>query len=123
MARPPDWHVVLRADSADPGSRDWSNLQRLVRLVRLVRRVLPDLTAEILAADRPVLLTDTGLIGRYDLVDSWLVELRRRLADGEARHALLLLIATDGTGPGASIEGVRVSDGPGRREHAAIPSQ
>jgi hypothetical protein len=117
MARPPEWQVVLRADSADLGSRDWSNLQGLVR------RVLPDLTAEILAAERPLLLTDTGLIGRYALVDTWLAELRRRLADGEARHALLLLIATDGTGPGASIEGVSVPDGPGRREHAAIPSQ
>ena len=115
MARPPAWQVVLRADSADSGSRDWSNLQGLVR------RVLPDLTAEILAAERPVLLTDTGLIGRYGLVDTWLAELRRRVTDGEAPHALLLLIATDGTGPGASIEGVSVPDGPGRREHAAIP--
>jgi hypothetical protein len=70
-----------------------------------------------------VLLTDTGLIGRYGLVDDWLAEIRRRLADGEIPHALLLLIASDGTGPGASLEGVSVPDGPGRREHAAIPSQ
>jgi len=121
MARPPDWQVVLRADSAAPGSVDWSRLQGLVR------RVLPALTDEILGAggtaDGPVLLTDTGLIGRYDLVETWLAELRRRLADGEVRHALLLLIASDRTGPGASIEGVSVPDGPGRREHAAIPSQ
>jgi hypothetical protein len=108
---------VLQADSADPGSRDWSNLQGLVR------RVLPDLTAEMLAAERPVLLTDTGLIGRYGLVDSWLTELRRRITDGEAPHALLLLIANETAGPGASIEGVSVPDGPGRREHAAVPSQ
>jgi hypothetical protein len=70
-----------------------------------------------------VLLADTGLIGRYGLVDSWLAELRRRLADGEVGHALLLLIASDDTGPGPCIEGVSVPDGPGRREHAAIPSQ
>jgi hypothetical protein len=121
MARPPDWQVVLRADGADPGSLDWSRLQGLVR------RVLPDLTDEILGPDGatagPVLLIDTGLIGRYGLVDGWLAALRRRLADGEVHHALLLLIASDGTGPGASIEGISVPDGPGRREHAAIPSQ
>ncbi|MBK1704926.1 BREX system serine/threonine kinase PglW [Halochromatium glycolicum] len=121
MARPPDWQVVLRADAAAPGSIDWSRLQGLVQ------RVLPELTAALLgpdgAAGAPVLLTDTGLIGRYGLVDSWLAELRRRLAEGEVGHALLLLIASDGTGPGARIEGVSVPDGPGRREHAAIPSQ
>ena len=121
MARPPDWQVVLRADAADPGSVDRA------RLLGLVRRVLPALTNEILgpdgAAAGPVLLTDTGLIGRYGLVDDWLAEIRRRLADGEIPHALLLLIASDSTGPGASLEGVSVPDGPGRREHAAIPSQ
>jgi hypothetical protein len=53
----------------------------------LVQRVLPELTAALLgpggAASAPVLLTDTGLIGRFGLVDSWLAELRRRLATGE----------------------------------------
>jgi serine/threonine protein kinase len=121
MARPPDWQIVLGADAAEPGSVDWSRLQGLVR------RVLPGLTEDILGTDGaaagPVLLTDTGLIGRYALVDTWLAELRRRLADGEVPHALLLLIAGDSTGPGASIAGVSVPDGPGRREHAAIPSQ
>jgi hypothetical protein len=32
------------------------------------------------------------------------------------------LIASDDIGAGARIEGVSVPDGPGRREHATIPS-
>jgi hypothetical protein len=63
----------LQADAADPNSRDWQNLQRLVG------RALPGVAEELLASDAPVLLTDPGLLGRYKLVDTWLQQLRDRL--------------------------------------------
>ncbi|WP_295579595.1 BREX system serine/threonine kinase PglW [uncultured Lamprocystis sp.] len=116
MANPPNWQVVLKADAADPGSVDWSRLQGLVR------RVLPAMAAEIKAVDRPVLLTDPGLIGRYGLVDSWLGDLRRQLQDAPRAQALLLLIANELATTAAIIDGVSVPSGAGSREFARIPS-
>ncbi|NEX20430.1 BREX system serine/threonine kinase PglW [Thiorhodococcus mannitoliphagus] len=116
MANPPNWQVVLKADAADPGSVDWSRLQGLVR------RVLPAMAEELKAVDRPVLLTDAGLIARYGLVDSWLGDLRRHLEEDPRAQALLLLIANETATPGAVIEGVSVPSGAGSREFARIPS-
>jgi serine/threonine protein kinase len=115
MARPPDWSVVLKADAAPPPSRDWQNLQRLVS------RVLPTMAEEILAAAGPVLLTEPGLLARYDLVNTWLNELRQRLAGASHAHALLLLIAADAHLDGAHIDGIAVPRGAGSSEWARIP--
>ncbi len=49
-----------------PTSRDWQNLQRLVA------RVLPAMADEIRQAGQPVLLTEPGLLARYELVTTWL---------------------------------------------------
>jgi len=57
-----DWNVVLEADAADRGSRDWSNLQRLVR------RTLPALRAALLQSTAPILLVSAGLLARYELM-------------------------------------------------------
>jgi serine/threonine protein kinase len=57
-----DWTMVLRADAAEPGSRDWANLQRLVQ--RTLARVKPLL----LDNPAPLLLTNVGLLARYDLM-------------------------------------------------------
>lgn len=57
-----DWNVVIEADAADPGSRDWTNLQRLVQ------RTLPTLRAALLQSSAPILLVDAGLLARYDLM-------------------------------------------------------
>ncbi|MBK5938353.1 BREX system serine/threonine kinase PglW [Halochromatium roseum] len=116
MANPPDWQVVLKADAAVPGSVDWSRLQGLVR------RLLPAMAAEIQATERPVLLTDAGLIARYGLVDSWLGDLRRHLQDDPQAQALLLLIANETATPGAVLEGVSIPSGAGSREFARVPS-
>jgi hypothetical protein len=116
MARPPDWQVVLRADAAAPGSMDWSRLQSLVR------RVLPAMADELSAVEGPVLLTDTGLIARYGLIDTWLADLRQRLQDGRRNQALLLLIANDTTTAGAVIDGHSLPSGAGSKEYARIPS-
>lgn len=57
-----DWPTVVDTDTAGPTSPEWSHLKTLAALAW--RRV----EAEIRAARGPLLLTDAGLIGRYDLV-------------------------------------------------------
>jgi len=116
MANPPNWQVVLKADAADHNSMDWSRLQGLVR------RALPAMADEVKAADCPVLLTDPGLIARYNLVDSWLSERRSHLLNGQQVNALVLLIANETTTAGAIIDGITVPSGAGSKEFARIPS-
>lgn len=57
-----DWNVVLRADASDPGSRDWTNL------MRLVQRTLPALRTALLQSTSPLLMVSAGLLARYDLM-------------------------------------------------------
>lgn len=57
-----DWNLVLRADAAEPGTRDWGNLQRLVQ------RTLATLKPLLLNSTAPLLLTNVGLLARYDLM-------------------------------------------------------
>ena len=57
-----DWNVVLRADAADQGGRDWTNL------MRLVQRTLPALRTALLQSPAPLLLVSAGLLARYDLM-------------------------------------------------------
>ena len=57
-----DWSVVLEADAADRGSRNWINLQRLVQ------RTLPTLRSTLLQGKDPILLVSAGLLARYDLM-------------------------------------------------------
>jgi len=57
-----DWNIVLRADATEPGSRDWTNLQRLVQ------RSLATLKPILLISSAPLLLTNAGLVARYDLM-------------------------------------------------------
>ena len=56
-----DWRIVLRADREPRGSADWATLMRLVS-----HRALPRVRAELAATPRPVLLTNLGLLARYD---------------------------------------------------------
>ena len=56
-----DWRIVLRADRGPRGGSDWATLMRLVG-----HRALPRVRAELAAAPRPVLLTNLGLLARYD---------------------------------------------------------
>lgn len=118
MPKPPDWMVVLKADASERNSKDWQNLQRLVQ------RALPAMTKEILEAGQPVLLTDPGLIARYDLVNTWLSDLRQTLmnASGSASEyfGLTVLIAADAQTNAAVIDGVIVPAGAGSKEFERI---
>ncbi|PWK37655.1 BREX system serine/threonine kinase PglW [Cupriavidus plantarum] len=57
-----DWNVVLQADAAEHGNRNWINLQRLVQ------RALPAVRAALLNSPSPILLVCVGLLARYDLM-------------------------------------------------------
>lgn len=57
-----DWNKVLSADAAEPGSRDWVNLQRLVQ------RTLSTIKPLLLNSPVPLLLTNLGLLARYKLL-------------------------------------------------------
>ena len=57
-----DWGKVLSADAAEPGTRDWVNLQRLVQ------RTLATLKPALLNSPAPLLLVNLGLLARYDLM-------------------------------------------------------
>jgi hypothetical protein len=57
-----DWNKVLSADASEPGSRDWTNLQRLVQ------RTLANLKPKLLTNADPILLTNVGLLARYGLM-------------------------------------------------------
>jgi hypothetical protein len=57
-----DWTVVLRADAADLDSRDWRNL------LSLVKRVVPTLENALFDNPAPLLIVNTGLLARYDLM-------------------------------------------------------
>lgn len=64
------WDVVLRADSAAENTQDWRYLKMLVG------RALPAFEADLLGTAGTVLLTNPGLLARYDTLD-----LLRRIAD------------------------------------------
>jgi len=57
-----DWSMVLRADAAEPGSRDWRNLLHLVGLT------VPALLQVLLESASPLLVVNAGLLARYELL-------------------------------------------------------
>ncbi len=116
MPKSPDWNVVLKADAAEPNSKNWQNLQRLVQ------RVLPFMADEIKNAGQPVLLTEPGLIARYELVNTWLSDLRQHLMNATEVHGLIMLIAADAQSASAVIDGITVPTGAGSTEFARISS-
>lgn len=95
-----DWQVVLQADAADPGTRHWTNLQRLVQ------RTLPTLRAALLTSPAPILLVSAGLLARYQLM-GLITELEACAGrSGHTPSAWLLLPTTQQGLP--TIDGVAV---------------
>ena len=84
-----DWQVVLRADRGPRDSSDWANLMLLVG-----RRALPRVHAELAGAARPLLLTNPGLLARYDQM-SFLDELRDSAGRPDGPPGVWLLVARD----------------------------
>lgn len=95
-----DWNRVLAADAAEPDSRDWANLQRLVQ------RTLPTLRQALLQAAQPLLVVHAGLLARYGLM-GLIVELEAGAGTPGHTPAAWLLLPTHQTGR-ASIDGAAV---------------
>ncbi len=57
-----EWQTVLAADISAPGSRDWTNL------MRLVQKALPLVIDQIAKRDKKVLLVHPGLLARYQIM-------------------------------------------------------
>ncbi|MEY4415651.1 MAG: hypothetical protein RIQ53_2944 [Pseudomonadota bacterium] len=92
-----DWATVLQADAAEPGSRDWTNL------LRLVQRTLPALRQALLHSPVPLLLVHPGLLARYALL-GLVSELEQ--AAGRPGHTPALWLLLPGHQPGqARIDG------------------
>lgn len=87
-----DWKIVLQADAAPPASRDATNLQRLVD------RALPQVEKQLLGHEGSMLLTQPGLLARWDrlgLLERLRDVLARPPEDDRALTALWVLIPGD----------------------------
>lgn len=95
-----DWPTVLRTDAAAPGTKDWTNL------LRLVQRTLPALKQALLNSPAPLLVVNAGLLARYGHL-SLVTELEQTAGrPGQTPAAWLLL---PGPKPGhAQIDGTPV---------------
>ena len=98
-----DWQLVRATDAAGEGAAGWRNLVTLASLAT------GELLAELSAADRPLLLTELGLLKRYEQIER-LAALReragRRPEAGEGPlHGLWLLLAQASPGPRPQIDG------------------
>jgi serine/threonine protein kinase len=111
-AKTVDWTVVLKADAAGRGSRDWSNLLRLVTMAA------PAVEARLSTATEPVLLVHPGLIARYDLMPM-LTRLAGDAGNPGCLPALVVLVPMPLSGP-PSIDGHTVPV-IGAAQWAAIP--
>lgn len=95
-----DWPTVLRADAAAPGSRDWTNL------LRLVQRTQPALRQALLHSAQPLLVVHPGLLARYQLLPL-LAEVEQQA--GRPGHTPALWLLLPGHKPGhAEIDGTPV---------------
>ena len=96
-----DWSFVLRADRAKRGSRDWGNLLRVVRLA------LEQVREELAGAKSTVLMTNTGLLARYDQLQ-FLDEIRDTAGRPGGPPGVWVLIPGDSQQEKPMIDGVPV---------------
>lgn len=92
-----DWNIVLQADAADQGSRNWINLQRLVQ------RAMPAVRSALLNSASPILLVCGGLLARYELM-GMITELEAHAGRPGHTPAAWMLLPT-------SQQGLPVMDG------------
>jgi hypothetical protein len=89
-----DWNVVLTADRSAPGSTDWRNLTRLAS--KAAESVAPQLASR----DSPLLLTEPGLLARYELMAA-LRDLQSMAGRPGRTPAVVLLVPMAVVGPPA----------------------
>ncbi len=86
-----EWQTVLAADISAPGSRDWTNL------MRLVQKVLPQVLDQIAKQDKKVLLVHPGLLARYQIMQK-VEELRDRTGRPGSLFSLWMLVPMSASG-------------------------
>jgi hypothetical protein len=94
------WSVVLAADRAPRDSADWT------RLLRLAERARARVETALLARTTPVVLTDPGLLARYELM-SLVTALQAESGRPGRVPATILVTPVNGGGP-PTIDGVPV---------------
>ncbi len=84
------WEKILEADQAAETSTDWKKLNQLV-----AGYVMPKLKAQLAAETRPVLLTNIGLLARFNQIPI-LEQLREAIClDGQNPRSLWVLVPAD----------------------------
>ena len=96
-----------------PGSDDWG------KLMLLVRRAMPEVEADVLSAEKTVLLVYPGLLARYAQMDM-LQRLREKVGRPDGIPGLWMLIAADESTELPVLNGHAVPV-IGRAEWARIP--
>jgi hypothetical protein len=86
-----EWQTVLAADISAPGSRDWTNL------MRLVQKALPQVLDQIAKRDKKILLVHPGLLARYQIMQI-VDDLRDRAGRPGSLPGLWLLVPMSANG-------------------------
>jgi serine/threonine protein kinase len=107
------WDIVLRADAAPRDGADWRNLQLLVT------RAMASVTTSLLARPSTVLLTNPGLLARYDRL-GLLHDVHQQLGRSGGLQGLWVLVPADGQAVQPLLDGVAVPV-IGRGQWARIP--
>jgi serine/threonine protein kinase len=100
------WSDLYEADAESPqngksASDDWSNL------LHLMSEVAPNIAAELMNSERPLLLVHPGLIARYQLM-SVLQTLRDRVGHDAKCPTVWVLVATDNQNDMPYLDGVQI---------------
>jgi hypothetical protein len=86
-----EWQTVLAADISAPGSRDWTNL------MRLVQKGLPQVLDQIAKQDKNILLVHPGLLARYQIMQK-VEELRDKAGRPGSLFSLWMLVPMSANG-------------------------
>jgi hypothetical protein len=95
------WETVTAADAAKPGTTDAQNLRRLVK------EALKPLATKLHASKTPLLLTNPGLLARYDQINL-LTDLRDAAGTTSGPPGVWVLVPTGSFGTHPSIDGAVV---------------
>ncbi len=102
VERKVDWSLAVRADAVPSdervGNRDWNNLQRVVR------EALPRVQTELADSPRHMLLTNLGLLARYDQL-AFLDGLRDATGRARGPPGIWLLVPTDAQEEKPTLDG------------------
>jgi serine/threonine protein kinase len=107
------WDIVLRADAAPRDGADWRNLQLLVG------RAMAAVTASLLMRSGTVLLTNPGLLARYERLGLF-NDVHQQLGKPGALQGLWVLLPADGQSELPRLDGAAVPV-IGRSQWARIP--